>query len=150
MRPLRVQITDLIHREKKSRRKCSNISGTNTRWSVLWETEINWGKYYVSRRNVSLGSPTVNFLFIFLSKREHRIDIRYLNHQGDLLRQLFTQVNNVNTLKNIGYSFVCGLSIDTNSGNCISRDWKTVPINGVQLPGKTCFFQEVEGTWDTQ
>lgn len=92
MSPLRVEITDLIHREKKSRRKCGNISGTNTRWSVLWETELNWGKYYVSRRNVSLGSPTVNFLFIFLSRREHRIDIRYLNNQGDLLRQLFTQV----------------------------------------------------------
>lgn len=30
MSPLRVEITDLIHREKKSRRKCGNISGTNT------------------------------------------------------------------------------------------------------------------------
>jgi len=74
MSPLRMQITDLIHREKKS-----SISGTILA-GLQWETELNWGKYYVSRRNVSHGRPTVNFLFIFLSRREHRIDIRYLNH----------------------------------------------------------------------
>lgn len=68
----------------------------------LYCGKLNWGKYYVSRRNASLGNPAVNFLFIFLSRRDHRIDIRYLNNQGDLLRQLFTQVNIVNTLKNIG------------------------------------------------